>query len=114
MALKRCLLEMGMGVDLHGRNYTTAAQRAVTNALWHNSLYFVRTLGSGPDSMRVDVTIAVPETDSVDKEAVLGVLPYGQKYIKVVKGGLEIPNEDGTDATVIANANAAVLVSLDV
>ena len=112
MALKRCLLEMGMGVDLHGKDYTTAAQRAVTNALWHNSLYFVRTLGSGPDSMRVDVTIGVPEPDAVDREAVLSVLPYGHKYINVVKGGLEIPNEDGSDATIMANA--AVLVSLDV
>lgn len=112
MALKRCLLEMGMGVDLHGRDYTQAAQRAVTNALWHNSLYFVRSFGAGPESMRVDVTIAVPEPDAVDGEAVLSILPYGQKHINVVKGGLEIPNEDGSDATVMANA--AVLVSLDV
>ena len=73
MALKPCLLEMGMGVDIHGRDYTTAASRAVTNALWHNSLYFVRSLGAGPESMRVEVTIGVPEPDAVDKEAVLGV-----------------------------------------
>ena len=85
---------------------------SLTNALWHNSLYFVRTLGTGPDSMRVDVTIAVPEPDAVNKEAVLSVLPYGQKHINVVLGGLEIPTEDGSDATVIANA--AVLVSLNV
>ena len=75
MALKRCLLELGMGVDLHGRDHTTAAQRAVTNALWHNSLYFVRAFGSGPDSMHVDVTIATPDPDSVRKDAVLSVLP---------------------------------------
>lgn len=112
MALKRCLLEMGMGVDLHGRDYTQAAQRAVTNALWHNSLYFIRSFGAGPESMRVDVTIAVPEPDAVNGDTVLSVLPYGQKHINVVKGGLEIPNEDGSDATVMANA--AVLVSLDV
>ena len=112
MALKRCLLEMGMGIDLHGRDYTTAAQRAVTNAIWHNSLSFVRSFGSGPQSMRVDITIAVPEPEAVDKEAVLSVLPHGGGHLKVVKGGMEIPNEDGTDATVIANA--AVLGSLDV
>ncbi len=112
MALKRCLLEMGMGVDIHGRDYTTAASRAVTNALWHNSLYFVRAFGAGPESMRVEVTIGVPEPEAVDKEAVLGVLPHGSGTIKVVKGGLEIPSEDGSDATVMANA--AVLVSLEV
>ena len=62
--------------------------------------------------MQVDVTIAVPEPERVDGEAVLSVLPYGKKNIKVVQGGMEIPSEDGSDATVIANA--AVLVSLDV
>ena len=35
MAKKRCLLEMGMGTDLHGKDYTKAAQRAVRDALWH-------------------------------------------------------------------------------
>ena len=112
MALKRCLLEMGMGVDLHGRDYTTAAKRAVADALWHNSVSFPRVFGSGPDSMKVHVTIAVPDPDAVNKSAVLEVLPYGEKNITVVKGGLEIPTEDGSDATVIANA--AVIVSLDV
>ena len=75
MAIKRCLLEMGMGVDLHGRDFTTAAQRAVQNALWHNSLPFLKHFGSGPDSMRVDITIAVPEPDKVDGDAVLSALP---------------------------------------
>ena len=32
MAKKRCLLEMGMGTDLHGKDYTKAAQRAVRDA----------------------------------------------------------------------------------
>ena len=40
MAKKRCLLEMGMGTDLHGKDYTKAAQRAVRDALWHNSVSF--------------------------------------------------------------------------
>ena len=112
MALKRCILEMGMGVDLHGKDFTKAAQRAVQNALWHNSLTFPRHFGNGADSMRVDVTIAVSDPGAVDGNAVLSILPYGDKYISVVKGGLDVPNEDGTDHTVIANA--AVVVSLDV
>ena len=112
MALKPYLLEMGMGVDIHGRDYTLATSWAVTNALWHKSLYFARSLGVGPESMRVEVTIGVPEPDAVDREAVLDVLPHGRGTIKIVKGGLEIPNEDGSDAIVMANA--AVLVSLEV
>ena len=33
MALVKCVTEMGMGVDVHGLNYTGAAQRAVFDAI---------------------------------------------------------------------------------
>ena len=35
--LKRVILEMGSGTDLHGRDYTKAASRAVQDALRHAS-----------------------------------------------------------------------------
>ena len=111
MALRRVLLEMGMGTDLHGRDYAKAAQRAVRDALWHNSLSFAGAVGQGPEAMQVEVTIGVPRPGEVDQDAVLQVLPYGERRIKVVPGGLEVPTESGQDATVIANA--AVVVSLD-
>ena len=44
MAKKRIILEMGAGNDLHGRDYTKAAMRAVDDALHHSSLTFIRTL----------------------------------------------------------------------
>ena len=61
--------------------------------------------------MRVDITIGVPRPEEVDGDAVVATLPHGTGYFKSVVGGLEIPNEDGTDAMVIANA--AVIVSFD-
>ena len=73
MALVRCVTEMGMGVDVHGRDYTTAAQRAVFDAIHHSSLGFQRMLGKTADDMRVDVTIGVPNPGAVDKEAVLSI-----------------------------------------
>ena len=36
----RYLTEMGMGVDVHGGDYTKAACRAVADALRHSSLNF--------------------------------------------------------------------------
>ena len=33
---------MGMGVDVHGRDATKAARRAVSDAIRHSSLGFVR------------------------------------------------------------------------
>lgn len=111
MALVRCVMEMGMGVDVHGRDYTNAAKRAVFDAIHHSSLGFQRMLGKTADDMRVDVTIGVPKPDAVDGAAVVATLPHGTGHCKVVSGGLEIPNEEGTDAMVIANA--AVIVSFD-
>ena len=111
MTMVRCILEFGMGVDVHGRDYTSAAKRAVFDALHHSSLCFQRLLGKTADDMRVDITIGVPRPEAVDGPAVVATLPHGTGYIKVVRGGLEIPNETGTDATVIANA--VVMVSFD-
>ena len=54
----------------------------------------------------------MPRPDHVDKEAVLAVLPHGTGTVRVVEGGLEIPNDAGTNTTVIANA--AAIVRLDI
>ena len=61
MARVRCVTEMGMGVDVHGRDATKAAKRAVSDAIRHSSLGFVRMLGKTPHDMLVDVTIGVPD-----------------------------------------------------
>ncbi len=111
MALVRCIMEMGMGVDVRGKDYTSAAKRAVYDAIHHSSLGFQRLLGKTADDMHVDITIGVPSPDAVDRDAVAAVLPYGTGHVTAVHGGLEVPNEDGSDAMVIANA--AVIVSFD-
>jgi uncharacterized protein (TIGR02058 family) len=111
MTLIRCITEMGMGVDVHGRDATKAARRAVSDAIRHSSLGFFRMVGKTGKDMFVDVTIGVPDPDSVDRDAVAKELPYGTVTVTAVKGGLEIPPESGGDAIIIANA--AVIVSLD-
>ncbi|HLF09230.1 MAG TPA: Lin0512 family protein [Dehalococcoidia bacterium] len=111
MPLKRCVLEMGVGFDLHGGDVTKAAYRAVHDAIHRNSLN-VRAMGAaGPEAMHVHVLIGVPDPGQVRGEEVLAALPYGQKTIEVVQGGLAIPSERGDDRTIMANA--AVVVSLD-
>jgi uncharacterized protein (TIGR02058 family) len=112
MTWKRMVLEIGMGTDIRGADYTKAAVRALRDALWHNSLSVANALGQPTDSMRVEVTIGVPKPDKVDKEAVLAVLPHGTGTVTVVEGGLEIRNDAGTDSTVIANAAAVVRLDL--
>jgi uncharacterized protein (TIGR02058 family) len=112
MTWKRMVLEIGMGTDIRGADYTKAAVRALRDALWHNSLSVAKALGQDTDSMRVEVLIGVPKPDKVDKEAVLAVLPHGTGSVKVVEGGLEIRNDAGTDTTVIAQAAAIVRLDL--
>ena len=112
MTWKRMVLEIGMGTDIRGADYTKAAVRALRDALWHNSLSVAKALGKDTDSMRVEVLIGVPKPDKVDKEAVLAVLPHGTGTVTVVEGGLEIENDAGTDSTVIAQAAAVVRLDL--
>lgn len=112
MAWKRMVLEIGMGTDIRGGDSTKAAVRALRDALWHNSLTVAKALDLPTDSMRVEVTIGVPRPDSVDRQAVLDVLPHGTGTVEVVDGGLEIANEAGTDVTLIAHA--AAVVRLDI
>ena len=112
MAWKRVVVEMGMGTDIRGSDYTNAAVRALRDALWHNSLSVARALGMDTDAMRVEVLIGVPRPEAVDTAQVLAILPHGTGTVKVMQGGLEIPSEDGTDKTIIANA--AAVVRLDI
>ena len=112
MTWKRVVLEIGMGTDIRGSDPTKAAVRALRDALWHNSLTVARALGQPTDAMRVDVTIGVPRPHEVDHAAVLAVLPHGTGTVTVVEGGLHMPNDEGTDATLLAHAAAVVRLDL--
>jgi uncharacterized protein (TIGR02058 family) len=112
MPLKRMVLQIGMGTDIRGADYTKAAVRALRDALWHNSLSVADALGQHVDSMQVEVTIGVPRPERVDKAAVLAILPHGTGTVTVVEGGLEIHNDTTTNSTVIANAAAVVWLDL--
>jgi len=108
MPLKRVILEMGTGNDLHGGDYTKAAMRAVQDALHHSSLSIIRSLDLDPRSAQVEVTIGVQRPEMVNAAAVKAGMPLGQVTVNVVKGGLDVPAEHGHDLAVIASAAIAV------
>jgi uncharacterized protein (TIGR02058 family) len=112
MTMKRVAVEIGMGTDIRGPDYTKAAVRALRDALWHNSLSVAAALGKPTDSMVVEVIVGVPKPELVDKAEVLAVLPHGTGTVEVVEGGLEIVNDAGTGSTLIANAAAIVRLDL--
>ena len=111
MTLKRVITEFGAGNDLHGGDYTKAAVRAVNDAIHHSSLSLIRSLGIDSRTMQVEVTIGVQQPDRVDAAAVKAALPHGEVNVKVVKGGLDVPDEAVRDVAIIATA--AVTVRLD-
>jgi uncharacterized protein (TIGR02058 family) len=112
MTMKRVAVEIGMGTDIRGPDYTKAAVRALRDALWHNSLSVAAALGKPTDSMVVEVIVGVPKPELVDKAEVLAVLPHGTGTVEVVEGGLEIVNDAGTGSTLIANVAAIVRLDL--
>ncbi|MGI9352699.1 MAG: Lin0512 family protein [Rhizobiaceae bacterium] len=111
MGWKRMVMELGMGTDIRGSDYTKAAMRAVHNALRQNSLVVADAFGKPREEMRVDIHIGVQNPEAVDTEQVASVLPYGSGSVKVVKGGMDTPKDDGTSGAIMANA--ALLVYLD-
>ena len=108
MALTRYLTEMGMGVDVHGRDYTKDACRAVSDALRHSSLNFFKALGKSHEDMRITVKVAVSEPEKLDVERIASEIPYGSVTIDPCKGGLDIDSETGLDPIVVANAGIIV------
>lgn len=112
MSAPRVILEMGAGTDLHGRDYTKAAVRAVKDALQHSSLTFIRTLGLDPAAMQVDVTIGVQQPERVDPAPVRAAFPHGTINVRVVHGGLDVPDDERDDVAVIASAAIEVRIAL--
>lgn len=112
MSLKRMVLQMGQGTDIHGADSTKAAERAVRDALWRNYLQIADALGQPRDNMVIDVTIGAPRPDTIDKSAVAAVFPYGQVTVTCKEGGLEIATPDGDDSTLLAHA--AVVVHMEI
>ena len=61
--------------------------------------------------MQVEVTIGVQQPGRVDAETVRAALPHGQVSVRLVKGGLDVPDDTAGDVAIIASA--AVTVRLD-
>ena len=88
MSHQRFIIEMGMGNDLHGGDYTKAARRAVEDALHGATLAILGNLPNLKSDLQVRVTIGVQEPKKVDLEAVKALLPVGDVSIELKFGGL--------------------------
>ncbi len=101
-------MEMGMGTDIRGTDYTKAATRAVHNALRQNSLVVADAFGKPREEMRVDIHIGVQKPEKVNLDAVAQELPYGKGILRAVFGGLNIHDDVSDRTSVIVNAGIIV------
>ena len=104
MTEQRLIIEMGMGNDLHGQDYTKAARRAIRDAFRHSSLPLFGAVGLEHVVMRVQVTVGVQDPEAVDVAALVPTLPRGRAEVRVVHGGLNVPTASG-GPIVIAQAS---------
>ncbi len=111
MALQRWITEMGMGVDVHGGDYTKAAERAVSDALRHSSLGFFTHTGKTAHDMHVEVVIEVARPEAIDLDRIKAQVPYGTVTVTPRAGGLDVAADQGDDTLIIANA--AILVRFE-
>ncbi|MBP0484884.1 Lin0512 family protein [Sagittula salina] len=102
--MQRFIIEMGMGNDLHGQDYTKAAGRAIEDVLRHSSIPLFGALDLPHQAMEVRVTVGVQQPGAVDCDALVVRLPRGRARVRTVHGGLVITNPDTGEVTVIAQA----------
>ena len=101
---QRIIIEMGMGNDLHGKDYTKACARAIEDAFRHSSLPLFGALEMSHDAMRVQVTVGIQEPDKVDVDTLVAKLPRGRAEVTAVFGGMNVVAANGSDTIVIAQA----------
>jgi uncharacterized protein (TIGR02058 family) len=88
--LKRFIVEIGTGIDLHGENVTKAACRAVKDAVSRSCLCGLLEILKLQklDDLRVEILVASPKPQEVDLEQVMAEVPIGRKTARAVEGGL--------------------------
>lgn len=104
MSDQRFIIEMGSGNDLYGGDMTKAAARAIEDAIRHSSIPMLEVLGLSHEEMRVEVTVAVPEPDTIDIEHLRTCLPRGRVAVRAVEGGLHIRTPASAQGIVVATA----------
>ena len=111
MAKKRIVFELGQGTSLRRDDYSSAAERAVRNALWQNSLNVAEVFGFEKSDMIVEVLLGAQEPDKINVDQIKSIFPYGTVTIHRIFGGLDVnkPNNDGKTLIV----TAAIIVSFD-
>ena len=114
--MRTFVVELGTGVDLHGRDATAAAIKAVRNCFQHVSLPGLRTVAGLTDlsEMQIEVRLGVPSgLAPVDVDRVAAQFPYGRATIQVEPGGLQAPGGGPNPDDTLVMVNAVLYVRVE-
>ena len=119
--LKRFIVEIGSGIDLHGENATKAACRAVRDAVSRSCLCGLLEIVKLQelDDVQVEILVASPKPQEVDLEQVMAEVPIGRKTARAVEGGMTAQGlcvaqfAPKCDRILVANAAITVYVASD-
>ena len=114
--MRTFVVELGTGVDLHGRDATAAAIKAVRNAFQHVSLPGLRAVAGLTDLSKVDIEVrlgAPAGIEPIDTAKVAAVFPFGGARVTVEPGGLVAPGGSADPVDVIVMVNAAIYVRVE-
>jgi len=119
---KRFVVELGMGVEIHGQDMTEAAVKAMKDAMGRlcigvglNELFGL----TGHDDIALEVLVACPRPEEVDVEEIRKVLLPKSSDIKVIRGGMLARGHldpyygDQSDEILVANAAVTVFIDTD-
>lgn len=114
----RFIVEIGMGVDLHGEDATEACCRAVKDAIGRSCLCGLLEILEleNFEQVEVDILVACPRPEEVDLEKVKAMAPVGVKTARAEAGGLTaaglcVPRfAENCDRIMVANAAVTVSV----
>jgi uncharacterized protein (TIGR02058 family) len=120
---KRFITQIGSGVDQHGHDddCTNAAIKAIKNAISNNCLTGLFDICNFKEPndlqrMKVHVKIGAPFPNNINTKKVFKAVPFGEKTIEVVQGGLVVKGimitelGDTSDNIIICNAAVSVLI----
>jgi uncharacterized protein (TIGR02058 family) len=119
--LKRFIVEIGTGIDLHGENATKAACRAARDAVSRSCLCGLLEILKLQElnDVRVEILVASPKPQEVDLEQVMAEVPIGRKTARAVDGGMTAQGlcvaqfAPTCDQILVANAAITVYVASD-
>lgn len=122
MNMKRYVVELGMGTEIHGQDTTNACVKAVRDAMSRLCIGVgLKELFNltGHDDIFLEVLVACPHPEEVDTKEIQKTLLSNKSKIDVIKGGMIARGhidpyyEDASDEIIVANAAITVFIDTD-